>query len=90
MDLLERSGEALETWPEELRLAAQNLLRDSPEARAALADMQVLRRALKSEPVKAPAGLARKIASEATQPTAENVSALPAGDSRKLGSRSDR
>ncbi len=90
MDLLERSGEALETWPEELRLAAQNLLRDSPEARTALAEMQILRRVLKPEPVKAPAGLARKIASEATQPTAENASVSPAEDSRKLGTRSDR
>jgi hypothetical protein len=55
-DLLGRHGEDVSTWPDNRRDAALALLRTSEQARAAMAEAQLLRRALPSDAVRAPDG----------------------------------
>lgn len=60
-DLLGRLGDDLSTWPTDQRQRAEHLLKSSESARAALAEARLLRSALQSRPVKAPAGLLDRI-----------------------------
>jgi hypothetical protein len=60
-DLLGRLGEDLSTWPAPQHDAANALLGTSEKARHALADAVLLREALRTEPTRAPAGLAERI-----------------------------
>jgi hypothetical protein len=66
-DLLDRLGEELTAWPAAERDRADILLRNSEQARAALAEARLLREALRSAPVKAPAGLLDRIISKSRQ-----------------------
>lgn len=64
-DALDRLGETLADWPDELRTAAAFLLNSSDEAARLLSDAQAVRAALKPAAVKAPAGLADRILAKA-------------------------
>jgi hypothetical protein len=66
-DLVDRLGDDVSRWPDSLAPAARALLAESDAARAILAEATVLRRALASTPVRAPAGLADRIMSEAAR-----------------------
>ncbi|KZD25121.1 hypothetical protein [Tardiphaga robiniae] len=66
-DLLGRHGEDVSSWPEDRRDAALALLRTSEQARAALAEAQLLRRALSPGTVRAPDGLVDRIMQKARQ-----------------------
>lgn len=61
LESLQKHGEDLTKWPEADRKSADLLLLESEPARAALAEMRVLRSALKSKPVKAPGHLTDRI-----------------------------
>ncbi len=65
-DLLGRHGEDVSTWPDNRRDAALALLRTSEQARAAMAEAQLLRRALPSGVVRAPDGLVDRISAESS------------------------
>lgn len=60
-DLLGRHGENVSNWPDNRRAEAIALLRVSDEARALVADAELLRRALQAKPVRAPEGLVDRI-----------------------------
>jgi hypothetical protein len=80
-DLLDRLGDDVSRWPESQRRAAEALVAESAEARALLAEAAMLRGALSSRPVRAPAGLADRIVARAVQPVpapkvVDNVSAV--------------
>lgn len=65
-DLLERYGEDLSGWPLPLRDEALSLVKRDPQARAALREAEALRDAILAvPPIKAPAGLAGRIAAMA-------------------------
>ena len=65
-DHLGRFGEDLMVWPPSAREAGLELLRNSAEAREIMEEAQVLRRAMTAvAPVRAPAGLADRIVTEA-------------------------
>jgi hypothetical protein len=66
-DLLGRLGDDLSTWPMDRRDQAASLLRSSKQARAALAEAQMLRSALQSAPASAPAGLVDRIMQKVRQ-----------------------
>jgi len=66
-DLLGRLGDDLSTWPADRWDQATSLLRSSEEARAALAEAQSLRSALRSEPTPAPTGLIDRIMQKVRQ-----------------------
>jgi hypothetical protein len=66
-DLLGRLGDDLANWPASEQQAASALLGRSEQARSALAEAQRLRHALRSEPVRAPAGLTDRILRRAKQ-----------------------
>jgi hypothetical protein len=70
LESLQKHGEDLTKWPEADRKAADLLLLESEPARAALAEMQVLRNALKSKPIKAPGHLADRIMQAVSTPSA--------------------
>ncbi len=70
-DLIDRLGEDLSRWPDAQRLAAEELLASSAEARDLHDDARVLRQVLASPPVRAPAGLADRIVAAASKLTAE-------------------
>ena len=81
-DLIDRLGEDLSLWPDDRRLAATELLTRSAAAQALLEEARILRRALEAPPVRAPAGLADRIAaaaaklkSEAAEPRTEGETA---------------
>ena len=81
-DLLERFGEDLSGWPVPLRDEALSLVKRDPQARAALKEAEALRNAiLDVPPIKAPAGLAGRIAAMAeTLPQDLPAQDLPAQD----------
>ncbi|WP_441240717.1 hypothetical protein [Tardiphaga sp. 768_D3_N2_1] len=66
-DLLGRHGEDVSTWPDNRRDAALALLRTSEQARAAMAEVELLRRSLPSGAVRAPEGLVDRIMQKARQ-----------------------
>jgi hypothetical protein len=68
LESLQKHGEDLTIWPEADRKAADLLLLESEAARDALAEMRVLRNALKSKPVKAPAHLTNRIMQAVSNP----------------------
>jgi hypothetical protein len=78
-DLIDRLGEDMSCWPEGQRVAADELLASSREARALLADARTLRHALAGPSVRAPAGLAGRIVTAAAKQDAE---APHAGDEK--------
>jgi hypothetical protein len=65
-DWLDRLGEDVSRWPESQRQAALALLKDSAEAQTLLEESRALRRALAAPKLRAPAGLADRIAAQAT------------------------
>lgn len=66
-ELIDRLGEDLSLWPDDRRLAAEALLDHSSDARALMENMRVLRQALAAPPVRAPSGLANRIAAAAAK-----------------------
>jgi hypothetical protein len=60
-DLLGRLGSDMSSWPADRRDQAALLLRSSEQARAALAEAELIRDALRSPPVLAPSGLLDRI-----------------------------
>jgi hypothetical protein len=66
-DLLGRLGDDLSTWPADRCDQATLLLRSSEQARTALAEAQLLRNALRSEPTRAPDGLVDRIMQKVRQ-----------------------
>lgn len=66
-DCIDRLGEDMSLWPDAQRVAAVELLESSDQARALLAEAEVLRNALSGSPIRAPAGLADRIVSAALQ-----------------------
>ncbi|MET4256572.1 hypothetical protein ABIC09_001503 [Bradyrhizobium sp. S3.12.5] len=64
-ELIDRLGEDLSLWPDDRRLPAEELLKRSSAAQALLEEMRALRQALAAPPVRAPAGLADRIAAAA-------------------------
>jgi hypothetical protein len=74
-DLIDRIGEDLSRWPDAQRLAAQELLASSAEARVLHDEARMLRQALASPPVRAPAGLADRIVAAAGKLKATPVAA---------------
>lgn len=66
-ELIERLGEDLSLWPDDRRLPAEELLKHSSSAQAVLEEMRALRQALAAAPVRAPAGLADRIAAAAAK-----------------------
>jgi hypothetical protein len=88
-DLIDRLGEDMSCWPEAECAAAEQLLASSGEARALLEEACALRRLLAGPPIRAPAGLADRIAAAAARlnadtPRAEDDTAVadvvPAAD----------
>lgn len=71
-DLVDRHGEDLRLWPAAVRAEAEALLRQSDRARSILEMAVTLRKALTAGPaVRAPAGLAARIASLADDDEAD-------------------
>jgi hypothetical protein len=66
-DLIDRLGEDMSRWPDGQRVAAEELLASSCEARTLLAEARTLRQALAGPPVRAPAGLADRIVTAASK-----------------------
>ena len=64
-ELIDRLGEDLSLWPDDRRLPAEELLAQSAAAQALLEESRALRHALAAPPVRAPAGLADRIAAAA-------------------------
>lgn len=99
-DLVDRYGSQKGQWPSELRPDAEQILVDSAEARALLAEAQALENAFRTSPkVKAPRGLLDRICASVAE--AEDTSTPPssqdedrsgpsgksAGEPRSRGSR---
>ena len=80
-DHLGRFGEDLMVWPPSAREAGIELLRNSAAARDSMEEAQALRRAMTAvAPVRAPAGLADRIVTEAVRlrpPTQEALAHEP-------------
>ncbi|WP_027556716.1 hypothetical protein [Bradyrhizobium sp. Cp5.3] len=81
-DLIDRLGEDLSRWPDDQRLPAEELLACSAAAQSLLEEARTLRSALEAPPVRAPAGLADRIAaaakklnSDAAEPRTEGETA---------------
>lgn len=72
-DLLDRRGDDVTAWPAAEREQADLLLSNSEQARQALAEARLLREALRSAPVRAPAGLVDRIMTKIRQPEAAPV-----------------
>lgn len=66
-ELIDRLGEDLSLWPDDRRLPAEELLARSSAAQALLDEARVLRQALAAPPIRAPAGLADRIAAAAAK-----------------------
>lgn len=66
-ELIDRLGEDLSLWPDDRRLPAEELLARSPAAQVLLDEARVLRQALAAPPIRAPAGLADRIAAAAAK-----------------------
>jgi hypothetical protein len=65
-DLLDRLGDDLATWPLDLQSEARVLLAQSAEAKDLLREARAMRGFLARPPVRAPAGLANRIVTQAT------------------------
>ncbi|GLH79385.1 hypothetical protein SSBR45G_42940 [Bradyrhizobium sp. SSBR45G] len=78
-DLIDRLGEDISRWPVEQRQAAAELLATSAAASQLLSDARLVREALSSPPVRAPAGLTARILAAASRATPEEATAAPAG-----------
>ncbi|MGY4472787.1 hypothetical protein [Bradyrhizobium sp. USDA 3364] len=76
-DLIDRLGEDLSRWPDDQRLAAVQLLASSAEARTLYEQASTVRRALAAPPVRAPKGLADRIATAAAKLPQEKLQKLP-------------
>ncbi|OAF10949.1 hypothetical protein [Bradyrhizobium neotropicale] len=81
-DLIDRLGEDLSRWPDDRRLLAEELLARSAAAQSLLEEARTLRSALEAPPVRAPGGLADRIAaaakklnSDAAEPRTEGETA---------------
>ncbi|MGJ4949053.1 hypothetical protein [Bradyrhizobium sp. HKCCYLS20291] len=72
-DLVDRLGEDISQWPAEQRQAADDLLASSPEAQRLIAEARLVRQALSSPPVRAPAGLTARIVATASRMAAEDA-----------------
>jgi hypothetical protein len=85
LESLQKHGEDLSIWPEADRKAADLLLLESDAARVALAEMRVLRDALKAKPAKAPDHLTDRImrAVSGTVLTGTSHDILPSQDNRR-------
>jgi len=85
LESLQKYGEDLSIWPEADRKAADLLLLESDDARLALAEMRVLRDALKGKPVRAPGHLTDKIMRAVSSPVLTGTShdVLPTWDVRR-------
>lgn len=82
-DLIDRLGEDLSGWPNDQRLAAEQLLAVSAAARALHQEARVLRKALDGPPVSAPAGLADRIVAAARTKTEKPLAAdVPAPEKK--------
>lgn len=66
-ELIDRLGEDLSLWPDDRRVPAEELLARSPAAQTLLEEARTLRQALAAPPVRAPAGLADRIAAAAAR-----------------------
>ncbi|MDB5609107.1 MAG: hypothetical protein JWP25_6007 [Bradyrhizobium sp.] len=66
-DLIDRLGEDMSRWPDGERVAAEQLLASSGEARALREEARTLRQALAGPPVRSPAGLADRIITAASK-----------------------
>jgi len=64
-NLIDRLGEDLSCWPDAQRLAAEDLLASSSDARQLHEEARAVRQALAGPPVRAPAGLADRIVTAA-------------------------
>lgn len=82
-DLIDRLGEDISRWPQPDRAGATDLLARSAEARDRLDEAVGLRRALARPAVRAPEGLADRIAAAARELKAP--AALPADDAGNSG-----
>jgi hypothetical protein len=78
-DLVDRHGEAPESWPERQRESAQRLLAASAEARQILAATSRLRSAAGGSTIKAPSGLAERIVATALNGAGDAKSAPKRG-----------
>ncbi|WP_315726268.1 MULTISPECIES: hypothetical protein [unclassified Bradyrhizobium] len=83
-DLIDRLGEDISRWPAERRQAAAELLASSPEAGQLISEARLVREALSSPPVRAPAGLAARIVAAANRETPEEATAVSA-DAHQAG-----
>ncbi|MCP1968011.1 hypothetical protein [Bradyrhizobium elkanii] len=80
-DLIDRLGEDLSRWPDDLRVAAVQLLASSAEARTLYEEASAVRRALAAPPVRAPKGLADRIVTAAAKLPQKPISGpAPADD----------
>ncbi|SFI21256.1 hypothetical protein [Bradyrhizobium sp. cf659] len=66
-ELIDRLGEDLSLWPDDRRVPAEELLAHSSAAQALLEEARALRQALAAPPVRAPKGLADRIAAAAAK-----------------------
>lgn len=64
-DLIDRLGEDLSRWPDDQRLAAEQLLASSAEVRTLYEEASAVRRALAAPAVRAPKGLVDRIVTAA-------------------------
>ena len=79
-DLLDRLGDDMATWPAPQQESALILLRSSDEARLALEQSKLLRRALSTTPIRARAELTDRIMQATGQAEAEPAAVpFPAG-----------
>lgn len=76
-ELIDRLGEDLSLWPDDRRLPAEALLARSAAAQALLEEARALRQILSAPPVRAPAGLADRIAAAAKTMTIKGDAAEP-------------
>ncbi|MGJ5083218.1 hypothetical protein [Bradyrhizobium sp. HKCCYLS3013] len=83
-DLIGRLGEDISRWPAEQRQSAADLLASSPEADRLLSEARLVREALSSPPVRAPAGLTSRILAAAHR-LAQEEAATPPADAHQPG-----
>ena len=90
-DLIDRLGDDVSRWPDAQRLAAESLLATSPTAQVLLAESKLIREALTTKPVRAPAGLADRIvaaaaASKSAPEPADQQASVPSNSGKVLTS----
>ena len=79
-ELIDRLGEDLSLWPDDRRSPAEELLKRSSSAQALLEEMRALRQALAVPPVRAPAGLADRIAAAAAKMKSDSAEPRTEGE----------